>query len=283
MRIRTVDAFTARAYAGNPAAVVLLDGEAPRSFPPDASLQAVAAEMNLAETAFAHPLAEDRGADWALRWFTPTTEVDMCGHATLATAHLLAEDGVLPEGGRVRFRTRSGVLSASREPDSTLTLDFPTATLTEVPVPDGAGEAFGAPVVAAWDTGGLGMLVLEIADEATLRGLTPDLAAVTALPSPAVLLTAAATPPAREAAQGAPYDFVSRMFAPAQGIPEDPVTGSAHTALAPLWSQRLGRGELTGFQISRRTGYVRTTLRGARTLLGGSAVTVLDATLHAPL
>ncbi|UNS95764.1 PhzF family phenazine biosynthesis protein [Streptomyces tubbatahanensis] len=282
MRIRTVDAFTAHAYAGNPAAVVLLDAEAPRAFPADASLQALAAEMNLAETAFAHPLADDPEADWALRWFTPTTEVDMCGHATLATAHLLAEDGVLPEGGRVRFRTRSGVLSASREADS-LTLDFPTATLTEVCVPDGAAEAFGAPVVAAWDTGALGMLVLEIADEATLRGLAPDLAAVSALPSPAVLLTAAAAPPAREDAHERPYDFVSRMFAPAQGVPEDPVTGSAHTALAPLWSQRLGRAELTGLQVSRRTGYVRTTLRGARTLLGGSAVTVLDATLHAPL
>ncbi|WP_369208594.1 PhzF family phenazine biosynthesis protein [Streptomyces sp. PU-14G] len=283
MRIRTVDAFTARAYAGNPAAVVLLDGEAPHAFPADERLQALAAEMNLAETAFAHPLADDPEADWALRWFTPTTEVDMCGHATLATAHLLAADGWLPEGGHVRFRTRSGVLSASREPDSTLTLDFPTATLTPVPVPEGAGEAFEAPAVAAWDTGSLGMLVLEIADEATLRGLTPDLAAVAALPSPAVILTAAAGQPARDAAHQPPYDFVSRMFAPAQGIPEDPVTGSAHTALAPLWSQRLGRAELTGLQVSRRTGYVRTTLRGARTLLGGSAVTVLDATLRVPL
>lgn len=282
MRIRTVDAFTTRPYTGNPAAVVLLEPQE-QGFPDAARLQALAAEMNLSETAYAHPLTGDPEADWALRWFTPTTEVDMCGHATLATAHLLAEDGVLPEGAGVRFRTRSGVLGAAREPDGTLVLDFPTAELTAAPVPDGVAAALGARPVAAWHTGGLDMLVVEVADEATLRTLRPDFAAVAALSSPAVIVTAAAAPPARRAADAPAHDFVSRMFAPAQGIPEDPVTGSAHTALAPLWSQRTGRDELTGLQVSPRTGRVRTTLRGDRTLLGGSAVTVLDATLHAPL
>ncbi|NSC20446.1 PhzF family phenazine biosynthesis protein [Streptomyces albus subsp. chlorinus] len=279
MRIRTVDAFAARPYTGNPAAVVLLGAD---GFLGEDRLQTLAAEMNLAETAFAHPLPDDPEADWALRWFTPTTEVDLCGHATLATAHLLAADGLLGVGERVRFRTRGGVLGAVREPDGTLTLDFPTAEPVPVPVPDGAARALGTEPSAAWDTGTLGMLVLELADEPAVRALSPDPVAVAALPSPVTVVTAAATPSASSAGHPA-HDFVSRVFAPAQGIPEDPVTGSAHTALAPLWSRRLGRNVLTGLQASRRTGYVRTTLRGDRTLLGGSAVTVLDATLRTPL
>ncbi|MBO8192895.1 PhzF family phenazine biosynthesis protein [Streptomyces oryzae] len=281
MRLRTVDAFATAPYTGNPAAVVLLDAD---GFPEDSRLQALAGELNLSETAYAHPLTDDPEADWALRWFTPTTEVDMCGHATLATAHLLAEDGLLAEGERVRFRTRSGVLSASREPDATLTLDFPTAELTPVPVPDGVGQAFDTEAVAAWDTGTLGMLVLELSDEKTLRELAPAAEAVAALPAPVVIVTAAAAPSAAGPAAGEPgHDFVSRVFAPSQGLPEDPVTGSAHTALAPLWSGRLGRDTLTGLQASRRTGYVRTTLRGDRTLLGGRASTVLDAELRTQL
>ncbi|MGP3991682.1 PhzF family phenazine biosynthesis protein [Streptomyces sp. 3N207] len=280
MRLRTVDAFAAAPYTGNPAAVVLLDANA---FPEDSRLQALAGELNLSETAYAHPLPDDPEADWALRWFTPTTEVDMCGHATLATAHVLADDGLLGEGERVRFRTRSGVLSASREPDGTLTLDFPTAELTPVPVPDGVGQAFGTDAVAAWDTGTLGMLVLELADEKTLRELAPAPDDVAALPAPVVVVTAAAASASGSASGEPGHDFVSRVFAPSQGIPEDPVTGSAHTALAPLWSRRLGRDTLTGLQASRRTGYVRTTLRGDRTLLGGQAITVLDAALRTRL
>ncbi|MGP3975965.1 PhzF family phenazine biosynthesis protein [Streptomyces sp. 8N114] len=280
MRLRTVDAFAAAPYTGNPAAVVLLDANA---FPEDSRLQALAGELNLSETAYAHPLPDDPEADWALRWFTPTTEVDMCGHATLATAHVLADDGLLGEGERVRFRTRSGVLSASREPDGTLTLDFPTAELTPVPVPDGVRQAFGTDAVAAWDTGTLGMLVLELADEKTLRELAPAPADVAALPAPVVVVTAAAASSSGSASGEPGHDFVSRVFAPSQGIPEDPVTGSAHTALAPLWSRRLDRDTLTGLQASRRTGYVRTTLRGDRTLLGGQAITVLDAALRTQL
>ncbi|MDJ1135696.1 PhzF family phenazine biosynthesis protein [Streptomyces iconiensis] len=270
MRIRTVDAFADRPYTGNPAAVVLLDSG---PFPEDSRLQALAAEMNLAETAFAHPLPGDADADWALRWFTPSHEVALCGHATLATAHLLAGDGAVKPGETMRFRSLSGVLTATAAPDGALTLDFPTATLTPTAVPESAAAVLGAQVVAAWETGSLDMLLLELPDEGTVRGLAPDLNAITAFPNPAVVVTARG-----DGVRGV-HDYVSRVFAPAHGIPEDPVTGSAHTALAPLWSGRTGRDDLTGLQVSPRTGYVRTGLRGERTLLTGTAVTMLDAQL----
>ena len=260
MRIRIVDAFTDRPFAGNPAGVVLLDGDA---FPDDTWLQEVAAEVNLSETAFAHPLPEGAGADWALRWFTPATEVSMCGHATLATAHVLRTTGAAT--GTVRFATLSGVLSATGDPGGTITLDFPTAPLAEVTVASEVTDALGATVLSARDTGPqVGDLLVELADEKAVRALTPDFAVVaTALPE--------------DPACG--HDFVSRVFAPGVGIDEDPVTGSAHTALAPFWSARLGRDELTGLQASARTGLVRTTLRGDRTLLAGRAVTVIDGEL----
>lgn len=275
MRIRTVDAFTDQPYSGNPAGVVLLDeADFPAGFPDDERLQQLAAELNLAETAFALRLREDT-ADWALRWFTPAVEVDLCGHATLATAHVLHQDGHAQE--RVRFRTRSGVLTADTTPDgSGHTLDFPTAVLALAEPPEGLRAALGAPVRRVHTTGDLGDLVAEVEDEATVRALSPDLAAVAALPCRGVAVTA-------EAGAGAEYDFVSRFFAPAQGVPEDPVTGSAHTALAPLWAERLGRTELVGLQCSRRTGLVRTEVLGGRTRLTGAAVTVLDAELRVPL
>jgi PhzF family phenazine biosynthesis protein len=271
MKIRTVDTFTFEPYAGNPAAVVLLE----ESFPADERLQRLAAEMNLSETAYAHPLVQDAEAEWALRWFTPRTEVDLCGHATLATAHVLR--GLGDAGHLFRFRTRSGVLTARPEADGRITLDFPTAPVTEVPVPDGVAKALGAPVVAAFDTGPqVGDLMVEVADEQTVRGLTPDMAALARLPHRGVVVTAAAQDPA-----AGDYDFVSRFFGPAVGIPEDPVTGSAHTALAPLWSARLGRTTLTGLQASARTGRVTTVLHGERTLLSGGAVTVFETELQA--
>lgn len=277
MRIRTVDAFTDRPWTGNPAAVVLLDEDRFRSgFPADDRLQRLAAEMNLSETAYARPLTGDTGADWALRWFTPAAEVDLCGHATLATAHLLHSDGAT--SGTVRFRTRSGVLTARTGPGGEITLDFPTAPLTPADTPPARiAAALGADVVTAHDTGPLGDLLVEVADEHTVRGLCPDDTALRRLPHRGVIVTAGAD------AESSGYDYVSRMFAPAVGIPEDPVTGSAHTALAPLWSGRLGRGSLTGLQCSARTGSVRTTLRGDRTELTGTAVTVMDARLLAQL
>ncbi|MEU5644572.1 PhzF family phenazine biosynthesis protein [Streptomyces milbemycinicus] len=274
MRIRIVDAFTDRPFAGNPAGVLLLDTD---TFPDDDRLQRIAAEVNLSETAFAHPLPEGAEADWALRWFTPTTEVKMCGHATLATAHVLHTTGAAT--GTVRFATLSGVLSATADDSGTITLDFPTARLTALDVPqgtDGAADALGARILSAHHTSPhIDYLLVEVADETTVRTLSPDLAALARTGHHGYAVTAAAEDPARG------YDFVSRFFAPAFGTDEDPVTGSAHTALAPFWSARLGRTELTGFQASARGGLVRTALHGDRTLLTGTAVTVIDGELLA--
>ncbi|MEU5591292.1 PhzF family phenazine biosynthesis protein [Streptomyces sp. NPDC020298] len=269
MRIRIVDAFTDRPFAGNPAGVLLLD-----AFPDDDWLQKVAMEVNHAETAFAHRLPEGGDADWALRWFTPVTEVAMCGHATLATAHVLHTTGA--HAGPVRFATRSGVLIATPGEDGAITLDFPTAPLTPVDLPAGLAEALGAEPVAAVDTGpNVGDLLLELADEKTVLGLSPDHKALAVHSARGVIATARAEEPA------CGHDYVSRCFFPNVGIDEDPVTGSAHTALAPYWSERLGRPDLTGLQASRRTGLVRTGLRGDRTLLTGRAVTVIEGELLA--
>ncbi|MFK8907832.1 PhzF family phenazine biosynthesis protein [Streptomyces sp. YS-3] len=267
MQIRIVDAFTDRPFAGNPAGVLLLD-----AFPDDAWLRDVAREVNLSETAFAHPLPPGGEADWALRWFTPATEVAMCGHATLATAHVLRTTGAAT--GRVSFAARCGILHATAHEDGSITLDFPTSPLTPVAVPDGVAEALGARPVSVHDTSEfIGDLVVELADERTVRGLTPEFKALAAYSERGVIVTAEAEDPSRG------YDFVSRGFFPGVGIDEDPVTGSAHTALAPFWSARLGRTELTGLQASARTGLVRTSLRGERTLLTGTAVTVIEGEL----
>ncbi len=275
MRIRIIDAFTNRAFAGNPAAVCLLDAG---TWPNENWMQQVAAEMNLAETAFSRPLPGTADADWALRWFTPTVEVDLCGHATLATAHAMHNDRGAP--GTVRFSSRSGTLIAHSHDDGTITLDFPAANATEVTAPPGLAEALGSTPDATYQTGALGDLLAVFPDEAAVRELAPDFAAVARLaPSDAirgVIATAQAADPARG------YDFVSRFFAPAQGIPEDPVTGSAHTALAPYWSRRLGPDRLTGLQASARTGLVRTAVHGDRVHLTGHAVTVLDGRLQHP-
>ncbi|MFI8501705.1 PhzF family phenazine biosynthesis protein [Streptomyces sp. NPDC085524] len=271
MRIRIVDAFTDRPFHGNPAGVLILDG----GFPPDAWLQQVASEMNLSETAFAHPLPPGGDADWALRWFTPAAEVDMCGHATLATAHVLAANGLAK--GLIRFTARCGILTAETAEDGTVTLDFPTSSLTPVPAPTAVDHALGgAPILSMHDTAShIGDLLIELADEQTVRELEPDHAALQAFAKRGVIVTAPAEDPSRG------YDFVSRGFFPAFGIDEDPVTGSAHTALAPFWAQRLGRDELTGLQGGARQGLVKVTLAGERTLLTGHAVTVLDGELLA--
>jgi PhzF family phenazine biosynthesis protein len=279
MRIRIVDAFTDRPFTGNPAGVLLLDAD---GFPGDGWLQQVAAELNLSETAFAHPRAADSAADgsggdeanagWALRWFTPVTEVGLCGHATLATAHVLRTTGAAH--GTIRFRTRAGDLSATADGDGTITLDFPTAPLTPVEPPPGLAGALGAEPLAVLDTGpDCQDLLVEVADEAVVRALTPDFAALSRLPPRGVIATAGAARP------GLGYDFVSRGFFPRVGIDEDPVTGSAHTALAPFWSARLGRDDLVGVQVSARSGVIGTRLAGDRVLLTGRAVTTLEATL----
>ncbi|MEU1469141.1 PhzF family phenazine biosynthesis isomerase [Streptomyces sp. NPDC005761] len=269
MRIRIVDAFTDRPFSGNPAGVLLLG---PEGFPDDIRLQQIATELNLSETAFAHPLPPGGPADWALRWFTPSTEVDMCGHATLATAHVLHTTSTA--SGTVRFTARCGILTSTTARDGSITLDFPTAPLTPEAAPAGLAAALGAEPVSVHDTGPhIGDLLVELADERAVRGLSPDFVALAAHSRRGVIATAAAASP------DCGYDFVSRGFFPAVGIDEDPVTGSAHTALAPFWSARLGRTELTGLQASARSGLVRTSLRDARTLLTGSAVTVVDGEL----
>ncbi|KAB1140463.1 PhzF family phenazine biosynthesis protein [Streptomyces luteolifulvus] len=271
MRIRIVDAFADRPFAGNPAGVLLLD----TPFPDDDWLQNVAMEVNHAETAFAHRLPEGGEADWALRWLTPAAEVDLCGHATLATAHVLHTTGA--HQGPVRFATRSGVLVATPGEDGSITLDFPTAPLVPVDLPDGVAEALGTEPHAAYDTGpNVGDLLVELADEKTVLGLFPDHKALAAFSERGIIATARAEDPAGS------HDFVSRCFFPKVGIDEDPVTGSAHTALAPYWAERLGRPDLTGLQASPRSGLVRTRLRGDRTLLTGRAVTVIDGELLAP-
>ncbi|MEI5103951.1 PhzF family phenazine biosynthesis isomerase [Streptomyces sp. PmtG] len=268
-RIRIVDAFAERPFTGNPAGVLLLD-----SFPDDTWLQHVALEVNHAETAFAHPLPAGEAADWALRWFTPATEVDLCGHATLATAHVLHTTGAAR--GPVRFATRAGVLVATTHEDGTITLDFPTAPLTAVDLPDAVAQALGAEPLTAYDTGPhLGDVLVELADEKTVRALTPDHKALVEHSERGIIATARAEDPARG------YDYVSRGFFPRVGIDEDPVTGSAHTALAPFWTERLGRPDLTGLQASARSGLVRTGSRGERTLLTGRAVTVIEGDLLA--
>ncbi|MGW3027023.1 PhzF family phenazine biosynthesis protein [Streptomyces sp. NPDC001221] len=267
MRIRIVDAFTDRPFTGNPAGVLLLD-----AFPEDDWLQSVAREVNHAETAFAHRLPDGGEADWALRWFTPATEVALCGHATLATAHVLHTTGA--HEGPVRFATRSGVLSAEPHEDGSITLDFPTAPLTRAEVPEGLADALGAEPLTAFDTGpAIGDLIVELADEKSVLDLAPDPRTLGRHSARGVIATARAEDPSRG------YDFVSRCFFPNVGIDEDPVTGSAHTALAPYWSERLGRPDLVGLQASPRSGRVRTALRGDRTLLTGRAVTVIEGEL----
>lgn len=271
MRIRVVDAFTDRPFAGNPAGVCLLEGE---DWPDETWMRQVAAELNLSETAFARPLTADPDADWALRWFTPAIETHLCGHATLATTHAMQADGLVD--GKVRFKTLSGVLTAEVAADGMITLDFPAAELTEIAVPDGLAEALDATPIAALSTGALLDLLVVMPDEKSVRGLDPDLRAISQLAGRengrGVIVTAAAE-------QHADYDFVSRFFAPAAGIGEDPVTGSAHTALAPYWVSKLGGDSLVGYQASQRGGLVRTELAGDRVKLTGRAVVVLDATL----
>jgi PhzF family phenazine biosynthesis protein len=254
-----VDAFTDRPFAGNPAAVCVLPVARDSDW-----MQLVAREMNLAETAFLV-----RGADgYDLRWFTPAVEVDLCGHATLASAHVLWEEEHLPADAEVRFHTRSGLLTATRR-DGLIWLDFPATPAVEAAAPPELAAALGVPLRFVGRT--RFDLLVEVESEDTLRRLAPDLARLGGLAVRGVIVTAASATPERE--------FVSRFFAPAAGVPEDPVTGSAHCALAPYWGDRLGRTELRGYQASQRGGMVRVRLAGDRVQLGGQAVTVLRGEL----
>ncbi|MEM1044083.1 MAG: PhzF family phenazine biosynthesis protein [Bacteroidota bacterium] len=254
-----VDAFTDEAFRGNPAAVCLLDAAAPEAW-----MQAVAAEMNLSETAFVMPHADG----FQLRWFTPTVEVDLCGHATLASAHTLWEAGRLGPDSAARFHTRSGLLTATLA-DGSVTLDFPASRTDETEMPDGLDDALGvAPqrvVQGAFD------YLVEVESETDVHGLDPDFRALGEIDvERGIVVTARGE---------GEVDFVSRFFAPAAGVDEDPVTGSVHCLLAPYWAERLGRADLVGYQASQRGGTVRVGVRGDRVLLGGQAVTVFQGTL----
>jgi PhzF family phenazine biosynthesis protein len=263
VRLRTVDAFTDRPFTGNPAAVLLLD-----EAPPDEWLAAVARETSVPDTGFV--IRESLpDADFRLRWFTPTVEIDLCGHATLASAHCLFEDGVQ---GPIRFATRSGVLTVSQRADGSLAMDFPSWPATEIEAWSAAAGALGALVEWTGLTDNGVFLLALLADEGTVRELSPDLTALSGLDGSAVIATSVAD-------QGQEYDFVSRVFAPDLGIPEDPVTGSAHTVLAPFWVERLGRTSLVGLQASPRPGQVGVELKGDRVTVIGHAVTVLDGVL----
>lgn len=254
-----VDAFADRPFAGNPAAVCVLPGARDERW-----MQLVAREMNLAETAF----LVRRPDGYDLRWFTPACEVDLCGHATLASAHVLWDEGHLAPDAAARFHTRSGVLSASRR-DGFIWLDFPATPAAAAVAPPELLRAIGAPPRFVGRTP-FDYLV-ELESEDAVRRLEPDLGVLARLPVRGVIVTAAAAAGDR--------DFVSRFFAPAAGVPEDPVTGSAHCALAPFWSERLGRIELSGYQASARGGLVRVRVAGDRVHLGGLAVTVLRGVL----
>ncbi len=258
-----VDAFTSAAFGGNPAAVMPLT-----SWLPDATLQAIAAENNLAETAFFVPQRNDKGdGDYHLRWFTPTPEIDLCGHATLASGEVVLNH-LEKNRDQVAFHTRSGVLTVARD-GQRLAMDFPTygnvpAPAAEIPA---VAKAIGAEVKALhrdW------AYVAELADEDTVRNLKPDIDAIRALPLD-VLVTA----------RGAKADFVSRVFVPKYGIPEDPVTGKAHCLLTPYWSAKFG-GRTTFFarQVSQRGGELWLTLAGGRLKMSGHAVLTITGQFH---
>jgi len=257
--IAQVDAFTDRLFAGNPAAVCELPAARDACW-----MQHVAAEMNLSETAFLVP--RDGGYD--LRWFTPLVEVDLCGHATLASAHILWESGRLRADQDARFETRSGMLLARRA-DGWIEMDFPADPPAEMAPVNGLASILGCDPV--WVGKGRFDLFVEADSEETVRALKPRLRALAALPYRGMVVTAPSSSP--------PYDFVSRFFGPAAGIDEDPVTGSAHCSLGPFWQHRLGRDELVGFQASPRGGEVRVRPTGERVILAGKAVTVLRGEL----
>ncbi|MXY68324.1 MAG: PhzF family phenazine biosynthesis protein [Acidobacteriia bacterium] len=262
LTITQVDAFTSRPFGGNPAAVCVL------SRPADAAwMQHVAREMNLSETAFL--VCRDDGA-YDLRWFTPAVEVDLCGHATLASAHVLWESGYLADGSRAVFHTRSGRLSANQR-NGWIEMDFPA----EPDQPTAAPTALAAGLNADLVYVGRNRLdyLVEVGSEATLRSLAPDAQRLSGIDTRGIIVTALAD------AHG--FDFVSRFFAPGTGIVEDPVTGSAHCCLGPYWQRRLGKADFTAWQASERGGLVRVVVRDDRVTLSGKAVTVIRGELVA--
>jgi PhzF family phenazine biosynthesis protein len=257
-----VDSFSAKPFRGNPAGVCLLDRPAPAAW-----MQNVAKEMNLSETAFLLP---EKGG-FRLRWFTPRVEVKLCGHATLAGAHVLWEEGILPLGAEVRFHTLSGLLTASRR-GKWIELDFPARPVGPKPPSWAKAVAAALKIKPLFVGQSQEDALVEVAGESTVRKLRPDFQRLLGLPVRGVIVTS------RASMKG--YDFVSRFFCPAVGIDEDPVTGSAHCVLAPFWAERLGKSRMTAFQASERGGVIRVRLEGQRVKIAGQAVTIFRAALR---
>jgi len=263
MKYYIIDAFTDREFAGNPAAVCLL--QEPLT---DEVMASIAREMNLSETAFV--LRE--GDAWRLRWFTPTVEVPLCGHGTLATARALREAGIVTDD-EVHFRSLSGDLAARYQGDW-IELDFPSLPPTPTPVPEAVLDALRIKTAPSWSgVNDHDYWLLDLGSAAAVRALTPDRAATMAIDLPGIIVTGAGD---------APYDFTSRFFAPADGIFEDPVTGSAHAALAPYWSSVLGKTDFFAYQASSRGGILKVRLAGDRVLIAGRTVVVATGDLRIP-
>jgi predicted PhzF superfamily epimerase YddE/YHI9 len=265
MKLSLIDAFTDAPFAGNPAAVCLVEGEAS-----DGWRQSVARELGFSATAYLLPLAE---GVFGLRWFTPTVEVDLCGHATLASAHFLWGEGLADGAAPIRFETKSGPLMARRS-GTGIELDFPSEPARECPAPADLLGALGAR--AAWVGRNRFDYLVLVAGEKDVRGLAPDFPALALArgENRGVMVTAVSDDPG--------FDFVSRYFAPAAGIDEDPVTGSAHCCLGPFWSERLGKPELRAYQASARGGRLSVRVGEQRVYLGGNAVTVFRGALAVP-
>ncbi len=259
--IHVVDAFTHKAFRGNPAAVCIVESE-----PDPGWMLQVAAEMRHSDTAFVRRTPDG----WDLRWFTPRSEVDLCGHATLAAASVLWSTGREPAGSAIRFQTRSGTLAAWQEA-SAIALDFPSVPVEPCDPPEGISSVLNAAVLFSGRT--RFDLFIELPTAADVCDLDPDIAALAAIPARGIIVTAAADMPE--------YDFVSRFFAPSIGVPEDPVTGSAHCSLGPFWGSRLDKTSLAGFQCSSRGGSVRILLKDDRIVLIGDATPVLSGRLLA--
>ena len=257
MKLFQVDAFTDRLFAGNPAGVCLLEAEVP-----DTWMRSMAAEMNLSETAF----LLGRPSGWSLRWFTPRVEVALCGHATLSTAHIMLQEGLLQPGNEAVFHTKSGLLSAQAE-DEWIVLDFPAKKIVPVAPPPGLIEALGLERDEYLFCGkNKDDYLLELPDEELVRSLDPDFVALSDVEARGTMVTA---PSSR-----CEFDFASRFFASAVGVNEDPVTGSAHCALAPYWGAKLGKTLMNAEQVSARGGAMLVEVKGERVLLRGKAVTV---------
>ena len=260
IKLFTVDAFTDKPFKGNPAGVCILDNELT-----EAQMKNIAFEMNLAETAF----VQRKGDIYSLRWFTPDSEVDLCGHATLATSHILWQTGLHDKSKSISYDTRSGILKANRV-DGKIELDFPVDLEHPVNIPDELIRTIGVKPVylgrAKWS------YLAELDSEETVRKIKPDFVIMETLEAWGLIITARSS--TKE------FDFVSRFFAPRKGVPEDPVTGSAHCILGPYWMKKLGKNEMTAFQASKRGGILGVKVDGERVKLTGNAITMLDAKLN---